>query len=208
MPEVRHQKLQSCVDVMLCSDFSDGWSTVTMLYLTKQGWWDSLWRHTKACRTLTLSVLKLNVVRTALWDWPPTKQGRLMTTALLPHSPGLPLVSTGIHPPQSHLRQPCLAQAEIMPETTVFNHKDNPIPGSSNISGHCLMYGNRCSGSCLWWRLDASWASFVAASGRALLLTLGKELHFVLMWIKNTIHFNMLPEVWGSYLQSAEQSSQ
>lgn len=195
MPEVRHQKLQSCVDVMLCSDFLDEWSTVTTLYLTGQGWWDSLWRHTNACRTVTLSVSKLNVVRTALWDRPPTRQGRLMTTALLPYSPGLPLVSTSIHPPQEPLRQRCLPQAEIMPETTVFNHEDNPVSGPSNISGHCLMYGNRCSVSCLWCRLEASWASFMAASGSALLLDLGKKLHFVLMWIKNTIHFKMLPEV-------------
>lgn len=42
MPEVRQQYLQSCVDVMLCSDFLDGWSTVTALYLTELGWWDSL----------------------------------------------------------------------------------------------------------------------------------------------------------------------
>lgn len=37
MPEVRQQYLQSCVDVMLCSDFLDGWSTMTTLYLTELG---------------------------------------------------------------------------------------------------------------------------------------------------------------------------
>lgn len=36
-----------------------------------------------------------------------------------------------------------------MPEITVFSHKDNPVPGPSNISGHCLMYGSRHSVSCL-----------------------------------------------------------
>lgn len=108
----------------------------------------------------------------------------------------------------SHLRWHCLAQAGITPETTVLNRKDKPVPGPSNISSHCLMYGNRYRVSCLGCRLDASWASFMAALGRALLLALGKQQHFVLMWIKNTIHFEMLPEVWGSYLQTAEQRSQ
>lgn len=152
---------------MWCSaHFPDGWSTVTTLYLTEQGWWDSLWRHTKACRTLTLSVLKLNVVRTALWDWPSTRQGRLMTTALLPWSPG-----QYQHPPTSEPFETALpGPGWNNAQDHWFNHEENPIPGSSNITGHGLMYGNRCSGSCLWRRLDASWASFVAASGRALLL--------------------------------------
>lgn len=138
-------------------------------------------------------------------DLPPD---RLMTTALLPYSPGLPLVSTSIHPPWEPSEVALPGPGWNKPETTVFNHEENPVPGPSNISGRCLMYGKRCSVSCLWCRWDASWASFMAASGRALLLALGKQLHFVLMWIKNTIHFKMLPEVWGSYLQSAEQSSQ
>lgn len=47
----------------------------------------------------------------------------------------------------------------------------------------------------------------MAASGRVLLLALGKQLHFVLICIKNTIHFKMLPEGWGSYFQTADQIS-
>lgn len=176
MPEVRHQKLQSCTDMMLCSDFLDGWSTVTTLWLTEEGWWDSLWRHTNACRTLTPSVLKLNVVRTALWDWLPPDRG----SSWPQHSPLTSQDCLWSVPASTHLgsylRWHSLAQAEITPESTVFSQEDNPVPGSSNVSGQCSMYGNRYSVSCLWCRLDASWVSFMAAYGRALLLALGKQL--------------------------------
>lgn len=96
-------------------------------HLAEQGWWDSLWRHTNACRTLTLSVLKLNVVRTAVWDWP-SRQGRLTTRALLPYSPGLPLVCTSIHPPREPFEMAL------------------PGPGWNNAWDHCVQpEGQSCS---------------------------------------------------------------